>query len=167
LASIRAKDPVIFFEPKILYRSAVEEVPTGDYEIEIGKAKIVMEGKDCTVIGYGGQMTVLRKACEKAKAEYGIHCELIDLRSLLPWDVNTVCTSVSKTGRCIISHEAPKTSGFASEISATIQEECFLSLEAPITRVCGYDTPFPLAFEKYYLPDELKVLEAIKSIVKY
>ena len=167
LAAIRSNDPVIFFEPKILYRSAVEEVPEGDYEVEIGKARIVTEGTDCTIIGYGAQILVLQKAVEKARTELGINCELIDLRSLLPWDVDAVCKSVTKTGRCIISHEAPKTSGFAAEISSTIQEECFLSLEAPIARICGYDTPFPLAFEKYYLPDETKVLEAIKSVVNY
>lgn len=135
--------------------------------IEIGKAKIVQEGSDCTIIGYGGQMVTLRKAVARAKEELGINCELIDLRSLLPWDVETVTKSVTKTGRCIVSHEAPKTSGFAAEISSTIQEECFLSLEAPIARVCGYDTPFPLAFEKYYLPDELKIIEAIKGVVNY
>lgn len=167
LASIRSRDPVVFFEPKILYRSAVEDVPEGDYEVEIGKANVVREGRDCTLIGYGAQVNVLKKAAEKAAKEDGIQCEVIDLRSLLPWDVETVCDSVSKTGRCIISHEAPKTSGFAAEISSTIQERCFLSLEAPITRVCGYDTPFPLAFEKYYLPDYLKVQEAIRTVVNY
>jgi 2-oxoisovalerate dehydrogenase E1 component beta subunit len=107
LSSIRCPDPVIFFEPKALYRAAVEEVPTGDYEIPIGVAKIVKTGSDVTVVGYGGQMLVLQRAVERAEKEFGIKCELIDLRSLLPWDVDAVCKSVAKTGRCIISHEAP------------------------------------------------------------
>ena len=159
LSSIRSPDPVIFFEPKALYRSAIEEVPTGDYEIPLGKGKIVREGSDVTIVGWGGQMLVLQKACDIAAKELGINCELIDLRTLLPWDLPLVAESVSKTGKLIVSHEAPRTGGFAAEISSRIQEQCFLSLEAPITRVCGYDTPFPLAFEKYYIPDHLKILE--------
>jgi 2-oxoisovalerate dehydrogenase E1 component beta subunit len=147
LSSIRDPDPVIFFEPKILYRSAVEEVPVGDYEVELGKAKIVRPGNHVTVIGWGNQVNVLAKACDEA-AKLGISCELIDLRTLLPWDQETVLASVLKTGRVVITHEAPVTGGFAGEIATTIQEECFLSLEAPIRRVCGYDTPFPLIFEK-------------------
>jgi len=90
----------------------------------------------------------MKKACDAAKEQYGISCELIDLRTILPWDVDTVAKSVEKTGRLIVSHEAPKTMGFASEVAATIQEKCFLHLEAPIERVCGLDTPFPLIFEK-------------------
>lgn len=167
LASIRCPDPVVFFEPKALYRSAVGEVPEGDYEVPLGVARIEQEGRDITVVGYGGQMNVLRKAVARAQKECGISCELIDLRTLLPWDADAVCKSVTKTGRCLISHEAPRTSGFAAEVTSTVQTECFLSLEAPVARVCGYDTPFPLAFEKFYLPDELKVFEAIKAAVNY
>ena len=111
-------------------------------------------------------MHVLKQACDRAE-ELGISCEVIDLRTLLPWDVSTVEESVKKTGRLLISHEAPKTSGFASEIATTIQERCFLSLEAPIQRVCGYDTPFPLIFEKVYVPDALKNFEAIKEAVRF
>lgn len=166
LSSIRCPDPVIFFEPKALYRASVEEVPVGDYEIPLGKGKVVKEGKDVTIVGWGGQMLVLQRACEAAE-QLGISCELIDLRSLLPWDEELVTSSVMKTGRLIISHEAPRTGGFAAEIASTVQEECFLSLEAPVQRICGYDTPFPLAFEKYYVPDTLKVLEAIKHAVEY
>ena len=166
LSSIRSPDPVIFFEPKALYRAAVEEVPEGDYMIPLGEAKIVQEGHHVTVLGWGGQMLVLQKAVAMA-AEHGISCELIDLRTITPWDTETICNSVSKTGRLIVSHEAPITSGFAAEIAATVQKECFLSLEAPVQRVCGYDTPFPLAYEKMYVPDHFKVFEAIKSAVQF
>lgn len=106
------------------------------------------------------------KACDLA-GHQGISCELIDLKTLLPWDVDIVANSVLKTGKLVVSHEAPLTSGFAAEISSTIQENCFLSLEAPVQRVCGYDTPFPLVFEKYYVPDDLKNLEAIKKVMNY
>lgn len=166
LASIRCPDPVIFFEPKILYRSAVEEVPVGDYEVELGKAKVVKEGSNVTIVAWGNQVNVVAKAVEEAE-KLGISCEVIDLRTLLPWDEEAVLKSVSKTGRLILTHEAPQTGGYAGEIATTVQEQCFLSLEAPIRRVCGYDTPFPLIFEKYYVPDHLKILEAIKETVNY
>eukprot|EP00602_Paraphysomonas_sp_CaronLab_P011006 CAMPEP_0185020988 /NCGR_PEP_ID=MMETSP1103-20130426/3646_1 /TAXON_ID=36769 /ORGANISM="Paraphysomonas bandaiensis, Strain Caron Lab Isolate" /LENGTH=321 /DNA_ID=CAMNT_0027552247 /DNA_START=207 /DNA_END=1172 /DNA_ORIENTATION=- len=166
LASIRDPNPVVFFEPKALYRAAVEDVPTGDYVVPLGVAKTVRTGTDITLVGWGGQVHVLNKACDMAE-KAGISCELIDLRSLLPWDVEAVTSSVMKTGRLIVSHEAPRTSGFAAEISSTVQEECFLSLESPVDRVCGYDTPFPLAFEKQYVPDMYKVFEAIKRSVNY
>ena len=108
LASIRDPNPVIFLEPKWLYRSAVEEVPLGDYEIPLGKARVIREGTDITVVGYGAQLHVLADACEKASQEQGVSCELIDLRTLAPWDKDTVIESVKKTGRLIVSHEAPK-----------------------------------------------------------
>lgn len=167
LSSIRSKDPVIFMEPKALYRSAVEEVPEADYEIPLGKAEIMREGTDVTVVGWGGQLKVLEKACIRAEQECGISCELIDLRTILPWDIDCIEESVKKTGKLVVSHEAPVTCGFGAEITATVQERCFLHLEAPVQRVCGYDTPFPLVFEKYYIPDELKNFEAIKKVVEY
>lgn len=120
-----------------------------------------------TVLGWGGQLQVLQSACQLAHDQYGIDCELIDLQTILPWDVETVQKSVEKTGKLVVSHEAPITCGFGAEVVATIQERCFLSLEAPIQRVCGYDTPFPLVFEKYYVPDELKNLEAIRHVAEY
>ena len=166
LSSIRSPDPVIFLEPKALYRASVEDVPVGDYCVPLGVARTVTSGSDVTLVGWGGQMLVLEKAVAMAQAQ-GISCELIDLRSLLPWDAEAVCQSVLKTGRLIVSHEAPVTGGFAAEIAATVQAECFLSLEAPIQRICGLDTPFPLAFEKGYLPDASKVFEAIKTVVGY
>jgi 2-oxoisovalerate dehydrogenase E1 component beta subunit len=106
LSAIRCKDPVIFLEPKALYRSAVEEVPTEDYEIELGKASIVREGSDITIVAYGNQILTVKKAAEAA-GKLGISCEVIDLRSLLPWDVDAVEQSVKKTGRLIVTHEAP------------------------------------------------------------
>lgn len=166
LAAIRSKDPIIFFEPKVLYRSAVDDVPIADYEIEIGKANVRREGSDVTLVGWGAQVYALEKAADAA-AELGISVEIIDLRSLMPWDEDCVAQSVEKTGRLIVSHEAPKTGGFAAEIGSTITERCFLSMEAPVGRVCGYDTPFPLALEKLYVPDYTKVLECIKETVGY
>lgn len=166
LASIRDDNPVIFFEPKRLYRASTGEVPEEDYELPLGKADIMQEGTDITVLGWGAQMEVLEKAVAMA-AEDGISCELIDLRTLMPWDVDTVTQSVQKTGRLLISHEAPLSGGFAGEIAAKIQETCFLYLESPIARVTGLDTPFPLAHDKEYMPDHLKNYEAIKRSVSF
>nr|WP_282446728.1 transketolase C-terminal domain-containing protein [Shewanella sp. 1CM18E] len=166
IASIRDKNPVIFFEPKRLYRASVGEVPEGDHVIELGKAEVVQEGSDITLLGWGAQMEILEHAAEKA-AKKGISCEIIDLRTLSPWDVDTVAESVKKTGRLLINHEAPLTGGFAGEIAATIQEECFLYLESPIARVCGLDTPYPLIHEKEYMPDALKTYEAILASVNF
>ena len=165
-ACIKDDNPVIFFEPKRLYRASIGEVPEDDYIIPIGKAEVVTEGRDITLLAWGAQMEIIEKAAEMAEAE-GISCEVIDLRSIQPWDVDTVAESVVKTGRLIISHEAPITCGFGAEIAATIQQECFLHLESPISRVCGLDTPYPLALEKEYVPDALKVLAAIKQSVHF
>ncbi|MBZ9560363.1 MULTISPECIES: transketolase C-terminal domain-containing protein [unclassified Modicisalibacter] len=166
LASIRDPNPVLFLEPKRLYRAAVGEVPDEDYELPLGEAEITQAGSDITLLAWGAQMEVLGKAAELAE-KAGISCEIIDLRSILPWDVETVAESVLKTGRLVISHEAPLTSGFAAEIAATIQSRCFLYLESPIARVTGLDTPFPLTLEKEYLPDHLKIFEAIKATIDY
>ena len=166
LASISCPDPVIFFEPKKLYRASVGEVSEEYYEIPIGKAEVMQTGTQVTVLAWGAQMETVQKAVDMAQAE-GISCELIDLRSILPWDVETVVASVKKTGRLVINHEAPLTGGFAGEIAATIQKECFLHLESPILRVCGLDIPYPLALEKEYVPDHLKTFEAIKASVNF
>lgn len=166
LASIRDKNPVVFFEPKRLYRASVGEVPDEAYEIELGKAEVVQQGTDITVLAWGAQMEIVEEAAKMA-AKKGISCEVIDLRTLAPWDVETVAASVKKTGRLVINHEAPLTGGFAGEIAATIQQECFLYLESPISRVCGLDTPYPLIHEKEYMPDALKTFEAIKASMKY
>ncbi|WP_158770081.1 alpha-ketoacid dehydrogenase subunit beta [Paraglaciecola sp. L1A13] len=166
LASIRDDNPVLFMEPKRLYRASVGEVPEEDYELPLGKADVVKEGEHITLLAWGAQVEVIEKAAEMAEKD-GISCEIIDLRSILPWDAQTVSESVKKTGRLLINHEAPQTGGFASEISATVQERCFLYLESPITRVCGLDTPYPLAHEKEYMPDHLKTYEAIKRCVNF
>ncbi|KAF3331165.1 2-oxoisovalerate dehydrogenase subunit beta 1 [Carex littledalei] len=172
LASIRDPNPVVFFEPKAstlkfifrqlckiyqcwLYRLAVEEVPDADYMLPLSQAEVIREGKDITVVGWGAQLSILEQACEDAEKE-GISCELIDLRTLIPWDKETVEASVSKTGRLLVSHEAPVTGGFGAEISASIIERCFLRLEAPVARICGLDTPFPLVYEPFYMPTKNK-----------
>jgi 2-oxoisovalerate dehydrogenase E1 component beta subunit len=166
LAAIRDDNPVIFFEPKRLYRASTGEVPEEDYQLPLGKAEVVESGSDITLLAWGAQMESIEKAAALASEE-GISCEVIDLRTILPWDIETITASVRKTGRLLISQEAPLTSGFASEIAATIQSSCFLNLEAPIERVCGLDTPYPLALEKEYIVDELKVFEAIKHSMNF
>ncbi|EGF80716.1 hypothetical protein BATDEDRAFT_88045 [Batrachochytrium dendrobatidis JAM81] len=168
LAAIRDKNPVLFMEPKILYRAAVEQVPVDDYVLPLGKAEVIQEGTDLTVIGWGSQLYALENAIMLAQKNMpGLSVELIDLRSILPWDAETIVKSVNKTGRLLISHEAPQTGGFASEIAATIQDKCFLRLEAPIQRVCGWDTPFPLIFEKFYVPSAIRCADAMERIMKY
>lgn len=166
LESIRDDNPVLFMEPKRLYRASVGEVPEEDYQLPLGKADIVKLGSDITLLAWGAQVEIIEKAAEMAE-EQGISCEVIDLASILPWDIETVCSSVEKTGRLLINHEAPLTAGFASEIAASVQEKCFLNLESPISRVCGLDTPYPLAHEKEYMPDHLKTFEAIKRCVNF
>ncbi|MGO2132783.1 MAG: alpha-ketoacid dehydrogenase subunit beta [Halomonas sp.] len=166
LAAIRDPDPVLFLEPKRLYRASTGEVPEEDYQLPLGEAEVISEGSDITVVGWGAQMEVIGKAVELAEKE-GISCEVIDLRSILPWDEATVAESVLKTGRLVVTHEAPRTGGFAGEIAAVIQERCFLYLESPIRRVTGLDTPFPLTLEKEYIPDHLKVFEAIRDSMNF
>lgn len=168
LAAIRDKNPVIFMEPKILYRAAVEQVPVDDYMLPIGKAEVLKEGKDVTVVAWGSQLFTVENAVIEAEKRFpGLSVEVIDLRSILPWDVETVVKSVNKTGRLLITHEAPVTSGFGAEIATSIQERCFLRLEAPIARVCGWDVPFPLVFEKFYVPSMIRCVDAIEKLMKY
>lgn len=166
LASIRDENPVLFFEPKRLYRASVGEVPETDYEIPLGVAEVVQEGSDITLLAWGAQMEIITDAAALAQ-EQGISCEIVDLRSIVPWDVETIVNSVKKTGRLIISHEATLTSGFGAEVAATVQEQAFLSLESPILRVCGMDLPYPLSHETEYIPDASKVFEAIKLSMNY
>lgn len=170
LASIRDPDPVLFFEPKVLYRQRFEgldgQVPLEDYELPLGQAEVVEVGTDVTLVGWGSQVGRLQAASLRAAKE-GISCEVIDLQTICPWDVDTVEASVKKTGRLIVAHEAPSTNGFGAEISAKIQERCFLNLEAPIQRVCGFDTHFPYAWEEFYVPSPARVLSAIKAVMRY
>ncbi|KEG10581.1 2-oxoisovalerate dehydrogenase subunit beta [Trypanosoma grayi] len=165
LQCIEEEDPCLFFEPKKLYRSAVEVVDPEYYTIPLGKGRLLQEGTDVTIVTYGTQVSVASKAAERA-GDNGISVELIDLRSLKPWDREMVAASVRKTGRVIVTHEAPQTSGLGAELVASIAADCFLSLEAPPMRVCGLDTPHPF-HELPYLPSEAKLYEAIKHVASY
>ncbi|XP_056617682.1 2-oxoisovalerate dehydrogenase subunit beta, mitochondrial [Triplophysa dalaica] len=167
LSCIADQNPCIFFEPKILYRAAVEQVPSEAYHVPLSQAEVLQEGSDLTMIAWGTQVHVMKEVASMAQEKLGVSCEVIDLQTILPWDIDTVCKSVVKTGRLLISHEAPVTGGFAAEISSAVQEECFLSLEAPITRVCGYDTPFPHIFEPFCIPDKWKCFEAVKRMINF
>ncbi|MGZ8431981.1 MAG: alpha-ketoacid dehydrogenase subunit beta [Candidatus Deferrimicrobiaceae bacterium] len=164
--AMRDPDPVIFFEPKALYRTAKGEVPEGEYAVPLGKARLVREGSDVSVITYGAMVPVAEEAAEEGEKE-GVSVEIIDLRTLWPLDVGAVDRSVQKTGRAVVLHEAPRTCGFGAELSALIQEKTFLHLKAPIRRVTGFDTPFPYALEKAYMPDARRALEAIRDAVKF
>ncbi|CAE7296729.1 BCDH BETA1 [Symbiodinium sp. CCMP2592] len=129
-------------------------------------AEVLREGTDVTLVGWGNQVHRLMQTADLA-AQEGLSCEVIDLQSIMPWDEEAILASVEKTGRCVVAHEAPKTSGFGAELAATVQEKCFLKLEAPVQRVCGWDTPFPLAFEEFYLPTPLRVLDAVKKVTAF
>jgi pyruvate dehydrogenase E1 component beta subunit len=171
LASIRDPDPVLFFEPKRIYRAARGEVPEGDYTVDLGKAKIIREangqsGRAVTILAWGAMLYEAVAAAEKA-AEQGVACEIVDLRTLWPVDVTTIVESVKRTGRVVIVHEAPKTCGFGAELVALINEHCFTSLEAPPVRVAGFDTPFPYTLEMDYLPLAHRILPAIVETAKY
>ncbi|MBM3463857.1 MAG: alpha-ketoacid dehydrogenase subunit beta [Armatimonadetes bacterium] len=165
-AALRGEDPVIFLEPKRLYRATKDEVPDDDYVVPIGKARTVREGSHLTLICYGAMVPVAEEAAAKA-AEHDVEVEVIDLRTLVPLDVDAIIESVKKTGRVVILHEAAKTGGFGGEIAALIAERAVDSLEAPIVRVAGYDTPFPYTLEHLYMPDVARVSDAIKKVVEY
>jgi pyruvate dehydrogenase E1 component beta subunit len=165
-AAIRDPDPVLFFEPKRVYRAAKGEVPEGEYVVPIGKAKVTREGRNVTVLAWGAMWHEADQAAREAAA-LGIEVELLDLRSLQPLDIEAIAESVRKTGRAIVVHEAPRTCGFGAEISALIQEHCFLHLEAPVTRVTGFDTPFPYTLENEYLPRAPRILKAIREVVAF
>ncbi len=166
LASIRDPDPVLFFEPKRICRAAKGEVPEGDFEVEIGKARIAREGKDVTILAWGAMLYEAIAAADQAK-EKGIECEIVDLRTLWPVDIDTIVASVKKTGRVIVVHEAPKTCGFGAELVALINEKAFLHLEAPPVRVTGWDTPFPYTLEMEYLPLAHRILPAIVQTASF
>ena len=166
-AAIADPNPIIFFEPKKLYRSTKAIVPEEKYSVAIGEAKVINSGNDVTLIAWGAQVEIMQQAALIVKNKANIDCELIDLRTLSPWDKETITKSACKTGRIIINQEAPKTGGFAGELAATIQEECFLSLKAPITRICGIDTPFPYTLEKQYIPSVARTVKKIYEIVQY
>jgi 2-oxoisovalerate dehydrogenase E1 component beta subunit len=178
IAAIEDDDPVVFFEPKRIYNGPFEgyhdrplvpwskhelgEVPEGYYRIELGKAAIVRPGTDVTVLAYGTMVHVALAGV----AEAGVDGEVIDLRTLLPIDIECIADSVKKTGRCVILHEATRTCGYGAELSALVQEACFHHLEAPIERVAGWDTPYPHAFEWEYFPGPARVKRAIEKVME-
>jgi pyruvate dehydrogenase E1 component beta subunit len=163
IAAIRDDDPVIFMEPKLIYRAFREDVPIEPYAIPFGKANIIQDGSDVTLISYGAMVRVCRDAA-KALAEEGTSAEIVDLRTLNPLDIETVIESVKKTGRAVVVHEAPKTGGFGAELSALISERAILQLLAPVQRAAGFDVTFPLStLEKYYMPTSARVVRAAKK----
>jgi 2-oxoisovalerate dehydrogenase E1 component beta subunit len=166
ISAIRDPDPVLFFEPKRVYRAAKGDVPEGEYAEPLGKARITRPGNQVTVMAWGSMWHEVDQAAREAAAE-GYDCEVLDLRSLQPLDLETIVASVSKTGRAIVVHEAPRTCGFGAEIAALVQERCFLHLEAPVARVTGFDTPFPYTLENEYLPRAPRILKAIRDVVAY
>jgi 2-oxoisovalerate dehydrogenase E1 component beta subunit len=166
ISAIRDPDPVLFLEPKRVYRAAKGEVPEGEYQVPIGEAAVTREGRQVTVIAWGAMWHEADRAAREAEAE-GFDCEVLDLRSLQPLDLEAIVTSVEKTGRAIVVHEAPRTCGFGAELVALIQERCFLHLEAPVVRVTGFDTPFPYTLEMEYLPRAPRILKAIREVVAY
>jgi 2-oxoisovalerate dehydrogenase E1 component beta subunit len=178
ISAIEDDDPVMFFEPKRIYNGPFDgwhdrpvrpwashelaDVPEGHYTVPLGKARVVREGADVTILAYGSMVWVSLAAAEEA----GVDAEVIDLRTLVPVDIETIAASVKKTGRCVIVHEAPRTSGFGAELSALVQETCFYSLEAPIERVTGWDTPYPHAFEWDYFPGPKRTAEALRRVME-
>ncbi len=166
IAAIRDENPVIFLEPKRVYRAAQGEVPKGEFLVKLGKAKILREGKDVTLMAYGSMIHVALKSAQQA-AQEDIEVEVIDLRTLMPYDLDAVLESAQKTGRVVIVHEAPRSCGFGAELSATISEKALLHLHSPVLRVTGFDTPFPYALESVYLPDEERILKALRQSMNF
>ena len=166
VSAIRDPDPVVFLEPKRVYRAIRGEVPEEDYAVPLNEAKVVREGDDVTLISWGAMMRPTTEAAEKAKNKASV--EVIDLRALSPIDVKTLTRSVEKTGRAVVVHEAPRTCGLGAEITALINEKVFLSLEAPVVRVTGPDVPYPLyKLENYYLPNVERIKRGIEKIASF
>ena len=166
LASIADPDPVIFLEPKALYRSVKGEVPEGSYTVELSTLREARPGKQVTVFCYGAMVPVTLKAAEEAAAT-GVDARVVDLRTLLPLDEDGVLEHARSTGRVVVVHEAPRFCGFGAEISALIAEHCIEYMEAPVVRVTGFDTPFPNTLEHHYLPDHRRVLDAIERVAHF
>jgi len=167
-ASIDDPDPVVFYEPKAVYRAFREEVPEQAESMEIGRARVLREGDDVTLIAYGAMMRPTLEAADDLQDLHDVNPEVIDLLAIKPMDTETICNSVSKTGRCVIVHEGPRTCGIAAEIIARINEHAFDMLLAPIRRVTGYDIHFPyFQIEKHYLPDSDTIIEAVLETMRY
>jgi len=179
IAAIEDNDPVLFFEPKRIYNGPFHghydrpaanwsnhpaaEVPEGHYTVPLGKAAVVREGQDVTMLCYGTMVHVVANTIEELG---NVDAEIIDLRTLVPLDIETIVASVQKTGRCVIVHEATRTGGFGAELSALVQERCFYHLEAPIERVTGFDTPYPHSLEWAYFPGPIRIGEALKKVMR-
>ena len=178
ISAVESDDPVVFFEPKRLYNGPFDgdpekpavpwtshakgEVPSGYYTVPLGKADVVQEGEDLTIITYGTLVHVAQAAAQMV----GVDAEVIDVRTLSPLDIDTLAESVKKTGRCMVAHEATRYSGFGAELVTTVQEECFYYLEAPIERVAGWDTPYPHAFEWQYFPGKKRLAAGIRRVME-
>ncbi|MES2989206.1 MAG: alpha-ketoacid dehydrogenase subunit beta [Pseudomonadota bacterium] len=183
IAAIEDNDPTIFFEPKRIYNGPFHghydrpaktwaghpggEVPEGYYRVDLGKAAVVREGSDVTILCYGAMVHVVANTIEELGPEFGgLDAEIIDLRSIVPVDIEAIEASVKKTGRCLIVHEATRTAGFGAELAALVQERCFYHLEAPIERVTGFDTPYPHSLEWAYFPGPVRIGTALKKLLK-
>src|SRR5689334_666519 len=178
ISAIEDDDPVVFFEPKRIYNGPFDgdphkpavpwsahargEVPDGHYTVPLGRAEVVRSGADVTVLAYGTMVHV----AEAAVRQVGVDAEIIDVRTMAPLDVDTLCTSVCKTGRCVVVHEATRFGGYGAELVATVQEQCFWNLEAPVQRVAGWDTPYPHAFEWEYFPGQTRIAAALKQVME-
>jgi pyruvate dehydrogenase E1 component beta subunit len=166
LSCLRQNDPVLFMEPKRIYRQSRGDVPEGDYTVPLGQAKVLREGEQVTMIAYGAMVPVMEEAADKAAAE-GVSVECIDLRTLMPFDLETPLASIKKTGRCVIVHEAPRTCGFGAELAMCLYEKAIEYIEAPIQRVTGLDTPFPYTLEYEYMPNAERVMNAVRTALEW
>jgi 2-oxoisovalerate dehydrogenase E1 component beta subunit len=166
LAGLESRDPVIFLEPKRIYRASKADVPMEYYTLPLDRSNVVRVGTDATLVAYGAMITVAREAAALAEGE-GYDIELIDLVSIAPYDLKTVARSVEKTGRMVVVQEAPRTCGFAGELLATVQEHAFTCLEAPLKRVTGMDIPFPYILEDHYMPDAERILFSLREVIEY
>jgi pyruvate dehydrogenase E1 component beta subunit len=165
LTAVHDEDPVLFLEPKRIYRAVTGEVPDGDHRVPFGEARLVREGTDLSLFAYGAMIPPASEAAT-ALANEGISCEVVDLRTLVPLDEKAVLASVEKTGRAVIVHEAARFCGFGGELAAILAEKAFYSLKAPVVRVTGYDTPFPYALENVYLPNAEKIAHAARTAAR-
>jgi pyruvate dehydrogenase E1 component beta subunit len=166
LASIDDPDPVLFLEPKALYRSVKGEVPEGKYKVDLSTLRTVREGQHVTVFCFGAMVPVTERAAEQA-AEQGIEVRIVDLRTLYPLDEEGVLDAAKRTGRVVVVHEAPRFCGYGGEISALIAEHAIEYMDAPVVRVTGFDTPFPNTLEHHYMPDARRVLDAIERVARF
>ena len=167
ISAIRDPDPVLFLEPKRIYRTIKQEVPDGEYTVPLGKARLVCSGKDLSIIAWGSMIPLCEEVMQQF-ATQGISIELLDLRTISPFDMDAVIATAQKTGRVVIVHEAPRTAGFAGELIAQINEKALFSLKAPVVRVTGFDTVMPLyKLEKTYLPDTKRIIAGVQNVLQY